>query len=98
MILSGLAVQVKGRGSSFVSAMKRWMGAWRSAALEPLAGELGEVAFDGVEPAGRGRCEVEHEAGMAAEPGGDFGGFVGGIVVQDHVHDLAHRDLGLDGV
>jgi hypothetical protein len=58
--LSGLAVRTKGLGLSLVSARKRLMTAWidkRSeyAAFEPSLAELGEEAFDGVEPGGRFR-------------------------------------------
>jgi hypothetical protein len=65
------------------------------AAFEPALGEVGEEAFDGVEPAGRGGREVENEA---AEPGANLGMFVDGLVVEDDVDGVAHRDLRLDGV
>ena len=38
------------------------------AALEALGGELGEEAFDGVEPGCRGGREVEGPAGMLRQP------------------------------
>ena len=55
------------------------------AALEAAAGQLGEVAFDRVEP--RGGCwgEVENETGMALEPGADLGMLVGRVVVENYV-------------
>ena len=43
------------------------------AALEAGAGQLGEEAFDRIEPGGRGRGEMEMEPGMAFEPGADLG-------------------------
>jgi len=68
------------------------------ATFEAPAGELGKIAFDGVEPARRGRCEMEDEAGMATEPGVHLGMLVGGVVVEDDVDNLAGGDLGLDEV
>ena len=43
------------------------------AAPEPLVGQLGEEAFDRVEPGGRGRREMEVEAGVPLQPGRTFG-------------------------
>src|SRR6516162_3154129 len=68
------------------------------AALEAAPRELGEEAFDGVEPGAGSWGEVEDEAGMAAEPGLDLRMVVGGVVVDDDVDDLARRHLRLDGV
>src|SRR5262249_52595834 len=67
-------------------------------ALEAAPRELGEEAFDGVEPGAGSWGEVEDEAGMAAEPGLDLRMVVGGVVVDDDVDDLARRHLCLDGV
>ncbi len=61
-------------------------------------GQLGEEAFHGVEPAGRGRGEVEDPSRMSPEPGAHLGVLVDGVVVQDGVDDLASRNLRLDGV
>jgi hypothetical protein len=41
---------------------------------------------------------VEHEAGMAIEPGPRLGVLVRPVVIEDYVDDLANRNLGLDGV
>ena len=41
------------------------------AAPDALASELGEEAFDGIEPGAGFRSEVEAPAGMAGEPGFD---------------------------
>ena len=68
------------------------------ATLEPLFGEFGEEALDGVQPGRRSRREVEGEAWMAAEPVDHLGMLVGGVVVQDHMDQLARRDLALNGV
>ena len=57
-----------------------------------------EKVLDGVEPGGRGRGEVEGPARMTRQPGHYFGVFVGGIVVEDDVDELASRDLALDGI
>ena len=67
------------------------------AALQAPFAELGEEAFNGVEPGGRGWRVVEDEARMALEPGTNLGMLVRGVVVEDDVDDLADRHLGLDG-
>ena len=82
MILSGSAVHVKRFGSALVSARKRLMASWRSTTNRKTprfsyAGQLGEVALDGIEPGGRGRREVEDEALMPVEPSADLGMLVG---------------------
>jgi len=41
---------------------------------------------------------VENPARMARQPGRYFGMFVGGVVVEDDVEELARRDLALDGI
>ena len=80
------------------------MAAWRSTIplntprLKPLLGQLGEEAFDGVEPRGRGRGEMECPARMIGEPFEDVGLFVGGIVVDDGVDDFSGRHGALDGL
>ena len=43
------------------------------ATLEALPAQLGEEAFDRVEPGSRGRDEVKDEAGMPARPGPHLG-------------------------
>lgn len=68
------------------------------AALQASFGELGEEAFDGVEPGGRGRGEVEHPARMALQPSAHPRVLVNRIVVQDGVDDLAGRHRRLDDV
>ena len=68
------------------------------AAFEAALGQLGEEALDGVELGGRGRRVMEHKARMPTEPGPRLGMFVRAVIVEDHVNDLADRDLGLDGV
>src|SRR5262249_17288083 len=67
-------------------------------ALEAAPRELGEEAFEGVEPGAGSWGEVEDEGGRAAEPGLDLRMVVGGVVVDDDVDDLARRHLRLDGV
>src|SRR5271157_1075017 len=68
------------------------------AALQSPLCQLGEEAFDGVEPRARGRREMESEALMPVKPMAHLGMLVGGVIVEDHVHDLASWDLRLDGV
>src|SRR5882724_3733285 len=72
--------------------------ALEDAALEAALGQDGEEAFDGVEPTGRCRREVERPARMAAQPVDHLRVLVGGVVVEDGVDSLAGRDLALDGV
>src|ERR1700721_2182778 len=104
MILSGLAVHVKGEGSALVSATKRLMAAWRSTTdrkdttFQSTSAELGEETLDSVEPGARGWREVEDETRMAIEPGANVRMLVGGIVVKNDMNDLADRNLRLDRV
>jgi hypothetical protein len=67
-------------------------------AFEASPRELGEEAFDRIEP--RGRCwrEVEGPARMAGESGANLRMLVGGVVVNDSVDQLAGRDLRLHGI
>ena len=70
--------------------------ALEDAALEPLPGQFGEEAFDGIEPGGRGRGEVEMEPRMPFEPGADLGMLVRGVVVDDQVQLPLGRGLAVD--
>ena len=58
------------------------------ATFEPPLCQLGEVAFDGVEPRGGGGGEVEGPARMAGQPFTDLGMLVGGIVVGDGMDEF----------
>ena len=55
------------------------------AATDTLSGDLGEEAFDQVEPRHRGRREMQVEPGMAFEPSLGLRCLVGGVVVDDQV-------------
>jgi len=68
------------------------------AALEPSLAELSKEALDGVEPGSRFRRVMEHKAGMPVEPGPDLGVLVASVIVEDHVDELAGRDLGFDRI
>src|ERR1700738_3356344 len=68
------------------------------AALEATARELGEEAFDRIEPGCGGRGEVERPAGMPGQPLAHLRMLVGRIVVDDGVDHFSHRDLLLDRV
>ena len=68
------------------------------AAPEPPLGELGEEAFDGIQPGAGCRHEVEGPAGMAVEPCADLRVLVGGVVVEDGVDVAVGRHRALDGV
>jgi hypothetical protein len=71
---------------------------WSTPRFRRHFGELGEEALDGVQPRRRGRREVEGPSRVAAKPGADFGLLVGGVVIDDSVHQLAGRDLILGGI
>src|ERR1700681_1057799 len=66
------------------------------AALEATARELGEEAFDRIEPGCGGRGEVERPAGMPGQPLAHLRMLVGRIVVDDGADHFSHRDLLLD--
>jgi hypothetical protein len=68
------------------------------AVLQASPGQLCEEALDGVQPGTRRRREMEGPARVSVELGADLRVLVGGVVVQDHVHDLACRNIALDGV
>ena len=70
----------------------------KDATFEAAARELGEEAFDGVQPGGGGRREVKCPARMSNEPGSDFGMLMAGVVVEDHVDQPASRNLAFDAV
>src|SRR4029079_547390 len=65
-------------------------------ALEALAREFGEEAFDRIEPGCGCWGEVERPARMACQPLAHFWVLVGRIIVDDGVDYLSHGDLRLD--
>jgi hypothetical protein len=66
--------------------------------FQAALGELGKEALDGVEPrTGRWR-EVKYEARVPVEPCADLGVFVGGVIVEDHVHRLVGWHACINGV
>ena len=101
MILSGSAVQGEGfglkvrLGDEAVDGSLEIDDASKDTALKSPFRELGEEAFDGVEPRTAGRREVEGE--VAVEPLTNLWMLVGGVVVEDHMHDLSGRRLCLNG-
>ena len=68
------------------------------AALEASSRELGEEAFNGIEPRRGSRREVERPAGMLLQPFADLGVFVGSIVVNDGMDRLALGHASLDHI
>ena len=68
------------------------------AALQTTARELGEEAFDRIEPGCGGRGEVERPARIPSQPLVHLRMLVGRIVVDDGVDHFSHRDLLLDRV
>jgi hypothetical protein len=103
MILSGFAacewlrVSV-GLGNEAVDGGLEIDDGVKDAALQSTPAELCEKSLDGVEPGARGWCEMEDKSRMAIEPSANVRMFVGGIVVENDVDDLADRNLRLDGV
>ena len=70
---------------------------FEDAASDFAPGDGREESFDGIEPRGRGRSEVERPSRMVGEPLHDVRMFVRGVVVEDGVDDLAGRHGALDG-
>src|SRR5215831_13680629 len=64
---------------------------------QPLAGDLGEEAFDEVQPRGPSRGEVEMKARVLGEPRLHSGMLVGAVVVEDEVKVLAPGCPAVDG-
>ncbi len=63
------------------------------AVFQAAARQLGEEAFDGVEPGAGCRNEVKGPSPMPGQPGADLGLFVGGVIVEDDVDGLVGREL-----
>ena len=66
------------------------------AALQAPLGQGGKQALDGVDPGGRGRREMDVEAGMPGQPALHGLGLVGGVVVEDQVQVEFGRGLLVD--
>src|SRR5436853_1057902 len=100
MILSGLAVHVKGFGSALVSARKRLRAAWRSR-TEWKTPRFNRRRLSLAKKPSTALSQ-EHEVGVktrvAIEPGANVWMLVGGIVVENDVDDLTCRNFRLDGV
>ena len=58
------------------------------ATLQTLLGQLGKVAFHGIEPGARCRREVEDEALVPVEPGAHLRMLVRCVVVEDEMDDF----------
>ena len=65
---------------------------------DALASEFRKKAFNGIEPGAGLRGEVEDPTWMPGEPGFDLGMFVGAVIVEDGMDQLAGRDRALDGI
>src|SRR5579863_2974243 len=68
------------------------------AALEPFLCEVGKEAFNGIEPRGGRRSEVEDEAWMFVDPFDDLRALVSGIVVDNDVDGLFLWHPGIDSI
>ena len=65
------------------------------AAFEPFLGEVGEEAFNSIEPRCRCRGEVEDEAWMVGDPFQHVGVLVSGIIVDNDMDSLLLRHSGI---
>lgn len=71
----------------------------KGAALEPSPGKPGGEALDGIEPGGRFRRLMVHDAGMSIEPRPDLEVvLVAAVIVEDDLDDFAGWGFGLDRV
>src|SRR4051794_11006110 len=66
--------------------------------LQSLLGKFGEEALNSVEPRARGRREVEGETRVPVEPLAYLRMLMGGVVVEDDVHELSGGHLCLDSI
>ena len=95
LIALAVAVQTKGFGvpvsGGDVTGDRRFevFDRTEDTTFQALPGEPGEEALDGIQPGARGRREVERPARMLGEPSQHLGVFVGGVVVEDGVDQLA---------
>jgi hypothetical protein len=91
MMAWGSAVQMKGLrivvsfGEVSVDRSLETDDAFENATFEPLPGQLGEETFNGIEPGGRGRSEVEVEPRMPLEPGAHLWTLMCGVDVDDQM-------------
>ena len=69
-----------------------------NAAAKLFLRQLGEPAFDQIQPGGRGGSEVQVEARALGQPTANELSFVRAIVVQDEMHIEVWGDVALDGI
>ena len=68
------------------------------AALQAAPRQFGEETLHGVHPGTGSGSKVKVPVGMSRQPGVYGGGFVGGVIVQNHVHRGRGRGLCSQGV
>jgi hypothetical protein len=68
----------------------------KAAGADDLAGDFAKEAFHQIKPGGRSGNEMDMEAAMTFEPGGDFGVLVRGIVVANDVNFQLGGDFLID--
>ena len=68
------------------------------APFEPPLSKGGKQAFNSVQPGGRRRGKVEHEARMFGDPFHNLGMLVGSVVVEDDMDRLPLGHPGVDDV
>ena len=68
------------------------------AALQAAPRQFGEETFHGVHPGTGSGGEVKVPVGVSRQPGVYGGGFVGGVIVQNHVHRGRGRGLCGQGI
>ncbi len=99
---STVAVQTNGLGFSFQAARNssiaaiRVVDAQEGIAADALVGQLGEPAFNQVQPTATGGNIVHHKAGMSVEPSLHLGGAMSAVVVHDQVQRRLAGKLAID--
>jgi ELWxxDGT repeat protein len=73
-------------------------GAAVSTATQLSVGQVGEEAFDLIDPGGTGRREVQMESRATKQPSLDERGFVGSAVVEHEMDFCILRNVAIDGV
>ena len=100
--VGGLCGPDKGLGILVVTVdvladgLDQFLDAAKSAAAEPVFGQVAEEAFHHVQPRAAGGREVHVETRMASEPALHLRMLVGRVVVHDHVDLFTSRDHIID--
>ena len=87
-----------GIGDEVVNCILEFLEGTEDATLDAARGREREQTFDGVEPGGRSRGEVEDKTRVAREPFQHLGMLVRGVVIDDGVDGEFGRRSGIDDV